>query len=84
MSVLKIKSKDFELELTGDSDAQLKQNCGTHDADNALCIALIAMALNDCGTPELHDRESGVITLKHTHSEWGSKILGLNKGIYKR
>lgn len=84
MSVLKIKSKDFELELTGDGDAKLEQNAGTRNTDNALCMALIAMALNDCGTAELHDRESGVITLKPAHSEWGSKILGLNKGIYKR
>lgn len=84
MSVLKIKSKDFELELTGDGDAKLEQNDGTRDTDNALYMALIAMALNDCGTAELHDRESGVITLNPAHSEWSSKILGLNKGIYKR
>lgn len=84
MSVLKIKSKDFELELTGDDHAKLEQDMGTQGADNALCMALIAMALNDFGTAELHDRESGVITLKPARSEWGSKILGLNKGIYKR
>jgi hypothetical protein len=81
MSILKIKSKDFELELTSDGEVLEQTASQAQTPDATLDMALIAMALNEYGTAELHDYESGVITLKPQKSEWSSKILGLNKGI---
>lgn len=81
MSILKIKSKDFELELTGNDEVLEKSESRIQPSNATLEMALIAMALNEYGCAELHDDESGVITIKPQKSEWSSKILGLNKGI---
>ena len=90
MGILRIKSSGFELELTTDDigACQLSGLPTTTDAtpqqpDRMLDIALIAMALHDAHAfdSEIHDRESGRITIVNRPTEWSSKIFGLNKGI---
>ena len=90
MGILRIKSNGFELELTTDDNGgcQLSGLPTTTEAhsqqpDRMLDIALIAMALHDAQTfdGEIHDQESGRITIVNRPTEWSSKIFGLNKGI---
>ena len=81
MSIIKIKSKDFELELTVNSETLREAELQLQSSDITLEVALIAMALNEYGSFEFHDYESGIITIKRRVSEWSSKILGLNERI---
>jgi hypothetical protein len=85
MSVLKIKSKDFEMELSMDGNGvtELQSNGGAATTtDTRLEMALIALALNEYGESFIHDEETDVITIVNTQTEWKSKSFGLNnRGI---
>ena len=88
MGILKIKSKDFELELVADDNGVCSvKNLGNGfpPASNApVNVALIALALESYNAGKgLHDEESGRITILPHRSEWSSKSFGLNKGINK-
>ncbi len=88
MGILKIKSKDFELELVTDDNGvcSVKNLEGgfSPTADVSVDVALIALALESYNnSKELHDEESGRITILPHRSEWSSKSFGLNKGINK-
>ncbi|MDD4761332.1 MAG: hypothetical protein PHU66_11060 [Bacteroidaceae bacterium] len=79
MNVLKIKSKDFQMELSMDENGvtELKSN-GVAAADNDIEMALIALALNQYGESFIHDEETDVITIVNSSTEWSSKSFGLN------
>lgn len=79
MNVLKIKSKDFQMELSMDENGvtELKSN-GVAAADNDIEMALIALALNQYGESSIHDEETDVITIVNSPTEWSSKSFGLN------
>lgn len=84
MSVLKIKSKDFEMELSMDGNGvtELQSNGAATTTDSRLEMALIALALNEYGESFIHDEETDVITIVNTPTEWKSKSFGLNnRGI---
>jgi len=79
MNVLKIKSKDFQMELSMDENGvtELKSN-GVAAVDNNIEMALIALALNQYGESSIHDEETDVITIVNKPTEWNSKSFGLN------
>lgn len=82
MSILKIKSGDFEMEISmdGNSVKEVKSDGKTLADSNAdIMMGVIALALNQYGESSLHDNESGVITIARNHTEWNSKSFGLNK-----
>ena len=82
MSILKIKSGNFELELISDGnevcEVKSPEHVSPQTAGKAVEVALIALALDSQG---LHDEESGRITILPHHSEWSLKSFGLNQGI---
>ena len=86
MSVLKIKSGNFELELISDGNEVCEVKSPEHvlakSADVPVDMALIALALDSyCDSLGLHDEESGRITILPHRSEWSLKSFGLNQGI---
>lgn len=86
MSILKIKSNNFELELISDGNEVCEVKSPGHvlpqAADVPVDIALIALALDSYrDSLGLHDDESGRITILPHHSEWSLKSFGLNQGI---
>ena len=88
MSILKIKSRDFELELTTDENGvcEVKTSDGVQPQIGNLSVdvALIALALDSYkDASSMHDEESGRITIRQYRSEWNSKAFGLNRGVNK-
>ncbi len=86
MSILKIKSSNFELELISDGKEIGEVKSPGHvlpqASDVSVDIALIALALDSYrDSLGLHDDESGRITILPRHSEWSLKSFGLNQGI---
>ena len=86
MSILKIKSGNFELELISDGnevcEVKSPEHVSPQTAGKAVEVALIALALDSCCNSQgLHDEESGRITILPHHSEWSLKSFGLNQGI---
>jgi len=79
MNVLKIKSKDFQMELSMDENGvtELTSN-DVAVADNDIEMALIALALNQYGESSIHDEETDVITIVNSPTEWNSKSFGLS------
>lgn len=79
MNVLKIKSKDFQMELSMDENGvtELTSN-DLAVADNDIEMALIALALNQYGESSIHDEETDVITIVNSPTEWNSKSFGLS------
>lgn len=87
MSVLKIKSKDLDLELVLDGDAQVAtsgQNASPK-AEDAAIAAVIALALSqELGAGAEHDEESGVITIQNHPTQWNAKMFGFNNVTLNR
>lgn len=81
MNILKIKSKDFQMELSMDENgvADLNSN-GVTSVEYNIEMALIALALNQYGESSIHDEETDVITIVNNPTEWNSKSFGLNNG----
>ncbi|MBQ8098363.1 MAG: hypothetical protein IJ244_02455 [Bacteroidaceae bacterium] len=86
MSILKIKSKDIEVELNLDDKtaSNLQTTQPTCSVSPEMVALLTALALNEVGNATDHDEESGRITIKASASEWSAKSFGLNKGISLR
>lgn len=88
MSVLKIKSKNLDLELTLDGDEPqvtggASQTAGSAQDQTSLHAALIALALSDTIGGEVHDTESGIITIQPHVSEWSSKSYAFTNNRIK-
>ncbi|MFA6729124.1 MAG: hypothetical protein WCS17_13050 [Prevotella sp.] len=79
MNVHKIKSKDFEMELSMDENGVTELTSNEEAvADNDIEMALIALALNQYGESSIHDEETDVITIVNSPTEWNSKSFGLS------
>lgn len=68
------KDKKVEVEANNDTDMKTSKNNVNDDVIVAIGLAL-SMSM------EVHDEESGVLTIKRTQrvtSPWSSKILGIN------
>ncbi|MEG1729026.1 MAG: OadG family protein [Bacteroidaceae bacterium] len=60
----------------------VKDGLGTKGVDKEIYAAVIAMALSEL-EGEVHDLESGRITIVAKPTSWNSKASGLNKGLHK-
>ena len=80
MSILKIKSKEFDMELSFDGNGVCEVKDDKQLADQNLIAGLITLALNQMGGVSVHDEESGVITINNHLSEWAFKSFEQNEG----
>lgn len=81
MSVLKIKSRDINVELVLDGENTVntaEEACAAPaNKEEQLHVALIALSMNRMlAGAASHDWESDCITIQPRNTEWNSKVFG--------
>lgn len=87
MSILKIKSKDINVELVLDEENSVATTEETTVApineEEQLHVALIALSMNQMlAGAASHDWEADCITIQPHNTDWNSKVFGFTNTKY--
>lgn len=73
-----VKTVEKTVEIGHKTGVVLQDGLKSKGIDKEIYIAVISMALKQY-QDDVHDVESGVITIKHHHTEWNSEVLQITQ-----